>query len=112
MVKREHVKWGNWRLNKRFLTNLYEQFKDREFTNNDAHEVYMEHHAIRQPYEGKRGSSTPHSRVATYNNGLTDPDEFRRMNVRNTLSKAAYEGILIRIAPGRYRFATVWNGGN
>jgi hypothetical protein len=87
--------WSHWRINERFLSNLWTLYGSRdagaparEFTNQDAYELYAEQHAQRvSPLRGPRVD-----------------DVWLQMNVRNTLCKAAYEGRLIRIAPGRYKF--------
>jgi hypothetical protein len=83
-------KWDHHRMNMSFLDTLRRTCSDQDsFTNKDAYIIYVSYH-----YH-------PWSWNSTFT-GLDDP--FMQMNVRNTLCHAAHDGLLIRLAPGRYAF--------
>lgn len=89
------------RINKSFMNSLIEQFGTNDFTNQDAYEVYVEHHR----------------RPRSYDNWPTqDPykDPWAQMNVRNYLNSAAYKGHLKKLGDGHYQFTPqhiqYWHG--
>ena len=75
-------KWSTWTLNKSLLNDLRKTYGRQEFTCKDAYAVY----ALRV-----------HQKVVK-------SQTFQGMNVRNTLAKAAYEGVLVRVRRGVYKF--------
>ena len=92
----EKPKWTHWRTNGRLMSDLLGKFIFAPFTLKQAYCIYFDgmNPKTKAMYE-KRCAVWPES---------TDPLYFGRMNCRNTISKAAYDGELIRVSRGVYRF--------
>ena len=86
-------KWGSWRLNKSFVRDMANEFGYRKFTLAEAYEIYIKR--VEAWTERKGG------RVE----GVRMDLEWTLMNARNTVCKAVYVGILIRVRRGVYRFS-------
>lgn len=106
----EKRKWSdnNW-ANKKFMKNLKEKFGTEVFTNRDAYEVYAEKHSLyRFDKKKKEVMSVEYGNMVTKTVKWDwEKDKWLKMNVRNFLCKAAYDGVLIRVGLGRYRYEEV-----
>jgi hypothetical protein len=81
-------KWDHHRMNMSFLDTLRRTCSDQDsFTNKDAYIIYVSYH---------------YRTLVDLHHPMNDP--WMEMNVRNTLCHAAHDGLLIRLAPGRYAF--------
>lgn len=89
--------WKLWRINHSLLQNIRKHFGTEPFTNKDAYEIYIREHAV--PYREKQ-----HQLHGYKVYPIRAKAPWLQMNVRNTLCKAAYKGILIRLGPGHYKF--------
>ena len=88
--------WSKWRINQSLLDSIRKHFGTKAFTNKDAYVIYSEEHSV--PWWQREVKL--HPETFYHPNPPTDP--FLQMNVRNTLCKAAWEDIIIRLGPGHY----------
>jgi len=82
------------------------------FTNEQAYKLYVMWHwkeraRFRQTAKELRRRNGRYDHATQAYLKMSDyGDPVMQMNVRNHLSAAAYRGILVRVAPGVYRWAT------
>ena len=80
----------------KFLDLLFKTHQTGQFTCQDAYELY-------QTYLWMQRTAQDRTHVQRY--GITELDEWGKMNARNTLCYGARLGILERVARGTYRFS-------
>ena len=104
----EEEKWKRWKTNKRLLSNLKKRYGTEEFNLKDAYKIYKRLHARTRDerYEEVQRNQPQPTRRYNKKEIRAEPygDYWNQMNVRNTISKAAYEGALKRIRAGCYKF--------
>ena len=110
MFNNRAPKWSSWTLNKSLLNDLKTKFGENEFTCKDAYVIYSRRAIAWSKKTNAWGilsqlrCMTKEQYAGKPDDYVIEPDSFQAMNVRNTLSKAAYEGVLIRVRRGVYKF--------
>ena len=90
------------RVNRKFMSHLRQELTNARITNAVAYDIYVKHCARRTTcYRYDRTATVlPKARLAS-----ATEDPWIQMNVRNQLCKMEHLELIIRIAPGYYR----WN---